>query len=88
MLANNLKPYAIIIDSSIMKASGSARMKYEEYLKLEKEEKSVSEKKPRLSRHHLILKTYVASAAHLSKPLKYWTQILSSVLKVQRKRMA
>ena len=44
MLANNLKPYAIIIDSSIMKASGSARMKYEEYLKLEKEEKSVSEK--------------------------------------------
>ena len=37
MLANNLKPYTIIIDSSIMKASGSARMKYEEYLKLEKE---------------------------------------------------
>ena len=32
MLANNLKPYTITIDSSIMKAFRSARMKYEEYL--------------------------------------------------------
>ena len=44
MLANNLKPYTITIDSSIMKAFQSARMNYEEYLKSEKEKKSVSEK--------------------------------------------
>ena len=44
MVANNLKPYTITIDSSIMKAFQSARMKYEEYLKLEKEKKPVSEK--------------------------------------------
>ena len=44
MLGNNLKPYTITIDISIMKVSRSARMKYEEYLKLEKEKKSVSEK--------------------------------------------
>ena len=44
MLANNLKPYTITIDSSIMKAFRSARMKYEEYLKSEKEKKSVSDK--------------------------------------------
>ena len=44
MLANNLKPYTITIDSSIMKAFRSARMKYEENFKSEKEKKSVSEK--------------------------------------------
>ena len=44
MLANNLKPYTITIDSSIMKAFRSTRMKYKEYLKSEKEKKSVSEK--------------------------------------------
>ena len=43
MLANNLKPYTITIDSSRMKAFRSAKMKYEEYLKSEKEKKSVSE---------------------------------------------
>ena len=44
MVANNLKPYTITIDSSIMKGFQSVRMKYEEYLKLEKEKKSVSKK--------------------------------------------
>ena len=88
MLANNLKPYTIIIYSSIMKAFRSARMKYEEYLKLENEKKSVSEKRnPGHPDINPILKTYVASVAHLSKSLKCWTQILSSVLRVQRKRM-
>ena len=43
-LANTLKPYTITIDSSIMKVFRSARMKYEEYLKSEKEKKSVSKK--------------------------------------------
>ena len=44
ILANNLKPCVITTDSSIMKAFQSSRMKYEEYLKLEKEKNSVSEK--------------------------------------------
>ena len=44
MLANNLKPYTITIDSSIMKAFRSARMKYQDNFKSEKEKKSVSEK--------------------------------------------
>ena len=44
MLANNLKPYTININSSIMKTFRSARMKYEEYSTSEKEKKSVSEK--------------------------------------------
>ena len=44
MLANNLKPYTITIDSSIMKAFRSARMRYEEYLKSENKKKSVSDK--------------------------------------------
>ena len=44
VLANNLKPYTITIDLSIMKAFRSAKMKCEEYLKLEKEKKSVSDK--------------------------------------------
>ena len=70
-----------------MKVFRSARMKYEEYLKSEKEKKSVSKKETQPSRYHPILKTYVASVAHLSEPLKCWAQILSSVLKVQRKRM-
>ena len=44
MLANNLKSYAITSVSSIMKPFRSARMRYEEYLKLKKGKKSVSEK--------------------------------------------
>ena len=44
MLTNNLKPYKITIDSSIMKAFGSARLKYEKYLKSVKEKKSFREK--------------------------------------------
>ena len=87
MLANNLKPYTITVDSSVMKTFRSARMKYEEYLKSEKEKKSVSKKEPRTSRYHPILKTCVASVAHLKEPLRCWTEILSSVLKVQKKRM-
>ena len=35
-------------------------------------------KKPRPSKYP-ILKSYVASVAHLSQPLKCWSQILSSV---------
>ena len=37
MVPNNLKPYTITIDSSLMRGFRSARMKYEEYLKSEKE---------------------------------------------------
>ena len=44
MLAINLKPFTITIDSSVMQAFRSARMKYEENLKSEKEKKSVGEK--------------------------------------------
>ena len=44
MLTNNLKPYKSTIDSSIMKAFGSARLKYEKYLKSVKEKKSFREK--------------------------------------------
>ena len=44
MLAINLKPFTITIDSSVMQAFQSARMKYEENLKSEKEKKSVGEK--------------------------------------------
>ena len=44
MLAINLKPYTITIDSSVMKAFRSARTKYEGFLKSEKEKKSASEK--------------------------------------------
>ena len=44
MLTNNLKPYKITIDSSIMKVFGSARLKYEKYLKSVKEKKSFREK--------------------------------------------
>ena len=36
-------------------------------------------KKPRPSKYHPILKSYIASVAHLSQPLKCWSQILSSV---------
>ena len=43
MLAINLKPFTITIDSSVMQAFRSARM-YEENLKSEKEKKSVGEK--------------------------------------------
>ena len=44
MLANNLNRYTITIDSSIMKAFQSARMKCKKYLKSGKEKKSVSDK--------------------------------------------
>ena len=79
MLANNLKPYTITVDSSVMKTFRSARMKYEEYLKSEKEKKSVSEKEPRPSRYHPILKTCVASVAHLKEPIRCWTDFIQCI---------
>jgi len=43
MLANDMKPFTIEIDSSLIRAFRSARMKYEEFLKSKKEMKSVNE---------------------------------------------
>lgn len=43
MLANDLKPFTIEINSSLIKAFRSARMKYEEFLKSKKEMKSANE---------------------------------------------
>ena len=78
MLANNLKPYTITIDSSIMKVFRSARMKYEEYLKSVKENKSVSEKETQALQISSDIENPCSKCSIIERPLKCWTQILSS----------
>ena len=89
MLADNLKAYIIYIIkySSIMKACRSARMKYVGHLKSEKEKKSVGEKEAQALQISSDIENLCSKCSTLSEPLTFWTQILSNVLKVERKRI-
>ena len=85
MLANNLKPYTITIDWSIIKAFDLLEWSMRNIENRRKKRNLSAKKKPRPSRYHSILKTYVASVAHLSEPLTCWTQILSSIKSAEEK---
>ena len=85
MLANNLKPHTITIDWSIIKAFDLLEWSMRNIENQRKKRNLSAKKKPRPSRYHSILKTYVGSVAHLSEPLICWKQILSSIKNAEEK---
>ena len=70
MLANDLKSYTITSVSSIMKPFPSARMRYEEYLKLKKGRKSVSEKETQVLQISSDIKNLFRKCSTLEQPIK------------------
>ena len=72
ILSNNLKPYTTAIVSSIMKTFQYARIKCDEYLKSEKEKKSVSEKETQALQISSNIEKLCSKCSTLEQTIKIW----------------